>query len=127
MGNAVNIGMIDNNNKKVKENKFNEISEKQKQGLNPLTEGEISDAEKNTSTQRFREMVFGKDIISPRRIRGITIGDPSEVTIGGGINQDLESRYQRLTANPEYSESTNAFRSQMALRKSRQTSTRLGG
>jgi hypothetical protein len=125
MGNAVNIGMIDNNKKKVKENKFNEISEKQKQGLNPLTEGEISDAEKNTSTQRFREMVFGKDIGIGT---GIRKGNPySMVNIGGGINEDLESRYQRLTANPEYSESTNAFRSQMALRKSRQTSTRLGG
>jgi hypothetical protein len=110
MGRAVNIETNETNEKinTMRKNKFNEISEKQKQGLNPLTESEISDAGKNTMAQRFRETTFGNNI-------------------GGGINENLESRYQLLTATPEYSESTNAFRSQMALRKSRQASTRLGG
>lgn len=96
------------------------IEKRQAQGLNPLSDDQILNAQKNTKEQRFRD-------IGLVNVKNADDNFKRRTGIGGNINKDLESRYQKLTATPQYSESTNALRAQMALRKSRQTSTRLGG
>lgn len=99
---------------KMQASQIDKMSKMQSAGLNPLSQEQISYAEKNTSAQQFKKI-------------GLLPEGPTRNIRDQGIDKDLESRYQKIVTAPQYSESSDAFKAQMALRKARQASRRLGG